>query len=63
MELEVDHIVPESAGGQTLADNLCVACSHCNKFKGNTQTIVDPITQQLIALFNPRTQVWGDHFQ
>jgi hypothetical protein len=63
IEMEIDHIVPESAGGQTVEENLCLACVSCNAFKGATQTAVDPQTAQIVALFNPRTQSWHDHYQ
>ena len=31
---EVDHILPEKAGGKTVIDNLAFACPLCNAFKG-----------------------------
>lgn len=33
--LEWDHVVPESRGGPTTADNLVVACQPCNRRKGS----------------------------
>lgn len=30
----IDHIVPEAAGGQTVWENLCVACHACHACKG-----------------------------
>jgi len=32
--LTIDHVVPESVGGPTAADNLVTACKHCNSRKG-----------------------------
>ena len=32
--LELDHIIPESHGGPTTADNLTLACRPCNRKKG-----------------------------
>jgi len=32
--LEIDHIVPESKGGETKPDNLHLACRYCNRAKG-----------------------------
>ncbi len=61
--MEVDHVVPEAAGGQTEADNLCLACRGCNSFKQDFQMGIDPETGQETALFNPRTQHWEMHFQ
>ena len=60
--MEIDHIVPQSVGGLTSLDNLCLACPTCYDFKHDYQTGIDPETQQEVALFNPRTQQWADHF-
>lgn len=57
-----DHIQPISKGGQTVFENLCLACSACNVFKGNQTDAIDPITQQQVSLFNPRQQQWLKHF-
>lgn len=35
VELHVDHIIPWSKGGETIADNLETKCSQCNLGKGN----------------------------
>lgn len=35
IELQVDHIVPWSKGGETLMDNLQTLCSQCNLGKSN----------------------------
>ncbi|MDE2468816.1 MAG: HNH endonuclease, partial [Bradyrhizobium sp.] len=32
--LEIDHIVPVSAGGENGIDNLLTACFECNRGKG-----------------------------
>ena len=33
--LEVDHIIPQDAGGHDHIDNLQLLCAHCNRVKGN----------------------------
>jgi hypothetical protein len=57
-----DHIIAEQHGGETTPDNLALACIHCNRHKGANIASLDPDTGQLTSLFNPRTQVWADHF-
>ncbi|MBS1787473.1 MAG: HNH endonuclease [Acidobacteria bacterium] len=59
---EVDHIIAEKHGGLTESDNLAYACARCNRFKGTDLGSFDPATGQFAFLFNPRTQVWGEHF-
>jgi len=51
-QLEADHIVPESKGGETTLDNLQCLCSTCNKIKGSVQ--LDPMAIQ------PPTSGFGD---
>jgi hypothetical protein len=60
---EVDHILPRSRGGQTDITNLALACSHCNARKWAHMDGADPTSGQRVALFNPRTQRWEEHFQ
>ena len=59
----VDHVVPESRSGPTALDNLALACPHCNSCKWAFEREADPVTGQVVALFNPRVQDWSDHFQ
>lgn len=58
-----DHIQPRSKGGKTEFENLCQACRPCNEFKGNITEAVDPVSGETVPLFNPRTQLWSDHFE
>jgi hypothetical protein len=59
---EPDHIISEKHGGSTTADNLALACFFCNRYKGSDIASLDPETGRLTPLFNPRTQLWSDHF-
>src|SRR4051794_31228160 len=36
MPMELDHLVPESLGGLTVAANLWLACSLCNNHKAKS---------------------------
>jgi hypothetical protein len=60
--LEVDHIIPLSAGGETCLENLCLACAPCNRRKGVRTVATDPRTGQQVLLFHPRRQRWDEHF-
>jgi hypothetical protein len=60
---EIDHILPRSRGGQTDLSNVALACPHCNARKWAHIDGEDPESGQWVALFNPRTHKWEDHFQ
>jgi 5-methylcytosine-specific restriction endonuclease McrA len=60
---EADHVVAEKHGGVATGDNLAWACAVCNRYKGTDLTSVDPATQRLTPLYNPRQQRWNRHFR
>jgi hypothetical protein len=60
---EPDHLIALKHGGKTMSANLALACFDCNRFKGSDIASIDPVTGELVALFNPRTQRWSDHFR
>jgi hypothetical protein len=60
---EPDHIIPKQHDGETQADNLALACVRCNRYKGYNVGSFDPETGDLVAFYNPRSQVWLAHFQ
>ncbi len=41
---------------------LAYACDRCNAFKGPNLSSIDPETGEKVDVFNPRTDVWSDHF-
>lgn len=59
----IEHIVSVKHGGLTVRDNLAWACFQCNVAKGSDIAAYDDDTGQLVPLFNPRVQVWSDHFR
>jgi 5-methylcytosine-specific restriction endonuclease McrA len=61
--LEIEHIRPCSRGGSDDEENLCLACGHCNRHKAARLTAIDAKTRRRVALFNPRTQPWSEHFR
>ena len=60
---EPDHLIAYKHGGETTSDNLALSCFDCNRFKGSDIASIDPITGKLVALFNPRLQIWSEHFR
>lgn len=63
ISLSVDHIIPVAKQGKSTLENLCAACRSCNEFKGVQTDAVDNETGHVVPLFNPRRQVWSEHFQ
>ena len=61
--LEIDHIIPEARGGTQDEENLFLACPMCNSHKSDRVEAVDPETMVRVPLFNPRAQVWYEHFE
>lgn len=57
-----DHIQPRSKGGVTSFENVCLACRTCNEYKSDSTEAGDPLTGEIVSLFNPRTQQWSEHF-
>jgi hypothetical protein len=60
---EPDHLIALKHGGETVLANLALACFDCNRFKGSNIASLDTVSGGLVALFNPRTQKWSEHFQ
>jgi hypothetical protein len=60
--LEVEHLLPSSLGGGDESDNLWLSCHKCNKLRSNRLEALDPLTQKLVSIYNPRQQTWNDHF-
>jgi hypothetical protein len=62
VQFHIEHIIPLAAGGLTVESNLWLACALCNGYKGSKTQGTDPSTGEVVALFNPRTQKWNEHF-
>jgi len=62
LQMHVDHIMPEAAGGTSTADNLCLACFSCNVHQAAQQGGTDPVTGDVVSLFHPLRQKWTEHF-
>lgn len=59
---EIDHVIPEKMKGKAVLLNLCLACFSCNNHKGPNIAGIDPETSNKAFLFDPRNDVWTDHF-
>ena len=67
-KLTIEHIIPRSTfapddPAMHAETNLWLSCGFCNGHKSDKTQGVDPMTGETAALFNPRTQVWADHFR
>lgn len=59
----IDHVIPLAAGGETVTENLALACVSCSLRKAARQTAVDPQSGKEATLYNPRRDAWHEHFQ
>jgi hypothetical protein len=57
----IDHIIALMHDGSDDLSNLAWACFQCNCTKSSNIASYD--NGHLTALFNPRTQIWSDHFK
>jgi len=60
---QIEHIIAIQHGGGDDEANLAWACSHCNLHKGPNLSGIDPISGNIETLYNPRQQMWNDHFE
>ena len=61
-QMHIEHLIPRAQGGRSARTNLWLSCAWCNSYKGTRTEAVDPATGMRVGLFNPRTQVWSEHF-
>lgn len=59
----IDHLRPRSAQGSDDLTNLAWSCWNCSSHKAAAMTALDPLTNQQVALFNPRIDTWEEHFR
>lgn len=59
----VDHVISVKHGGRTVLDNLALSCSSCNQRKGTDVGSIVPRSGKFVPLFNPRRDVWSEHFR
>ena len=59
----IDHIISLKHSGQTILNNLALSCMLCNINKGSDIGTVLLPDRIFIRLYNPRTDVWKEHFE
>ena len=59
----VEHITAKQHGGSDDPIELAFACDRCNAYKGPNLTSIDPDAETIVPLFNPRRDLWSDHFE
>ena len=62
-KLEIEHIYPQALGGESIEENLWLACRECNAHKAAKTKATDRLTGKLVAIFDPRKQNWEEHFE
>jgi len=63
LAFEIDHIVSVKHGGGNEVENLAYACPHCNASKGSDLVTILDGYDDLVSLYNPRSQEWNQHFR
>ena len=58
----IEHILPKIKKGSDELENLALACQGCNSYKSDKIEAVDSFTKRISPLYNPRTDIWKDHF-
>lgn len=59
---QIDHIRAIKHNGLTVLSNLAYCCPDCNRYKGTDPGSYLDESPALIRFYNPRTDIWEDHF-
>ncbi len=62
-KLQIEHIRARKHGGADGPENLALACVDCNLCKGPNLAGIDPESDAITPLFNPRNEDWEEHFE
>src|SRR5438093_12389038 len=63
LPFQIDHVIAQKHHGPTTAENLAVCCYSDNSSKGPNIAGIDPVTGEVMRLFHPRSDSWGEHFR
>lgn len=58
----IEHIHPRVSGGKTELANLAFSCQGCNNRKYKSVDALDPVSGEVVPLYNPRKHLWAVHF-
>ena len=59
----IEYILPRIKGGLSVLYNLAFSCQCCNNHKFTATQATDPVTGSVAQLYNPRTDIWTEHFE
>jgi len=59
----VEHVIAKQHGGEDHHANRAWSCHRCNLCKGPNLSGRDPLTRNIVRLFDPRRQSWKRHFE
>ena len=59
---QIDRIISRKHGGSSGIGNLAYACVLCNRYKGSDIASIDR-SGNPIRFFDPRRDVWDEHFK
>jgi HNH endonuclease len=59
---EIEHIISLKHEGKSISENLALACQPCNRNKGSDLGSISKSTGILTRFYNPRTDIWKNHF-
>jgi hypothetical protein len=60
---QIEHVIAKKHRGRDSLGNLAYACARCNLHKSSDLAGIDPETNKLTRLFNPRRHKWARHFR
>lgn len=58
----LDHVRAKQHRGRNVSENAAWACPRCSALKGTNLSTVDPDSDAVVRLFNPRLDLWNAHF-
>jgi HNH endonuclease len=62
LPFHIEHVISKKHRGRTVTGNLALSCPACNLSKASNIAGLDDETGELTRLFNPRTDMWDEHF-